>query len=181
VCGWLCGLALALSIRTRGAFRSQTVTLSHRSFSRVPCASPPQASRPFKRNGPPACRNVTMCLHPSPGRLSRGRAVLADVRGYGRPTSRRAVALAGISCTAQVSGSSGKPGESIRSRCVRRFGSCLIESLPQVFSDDVTKFLTEKGLDEALIARFSASLKSPSATCLRINLLRCVRTHKGLA
>jgi len=41
----------------------------------------------------------------------------------------------------------------------------------QVFSAEVTDFLREKGLDYASIQQFSTALKTPSATCLRINAL----------
>ena len=42
----------------------------------------------------------------------------------------------------------------------------------QVFSSEVTEYLKENGLDDSSILKFSQALPRPTATCIRVNLLR---------
>ena len=53
---------------------------------------------------------------------------------------------------------------------VHRCGTCALGA--QAFSADVTAYLRGSGLDDKFIAQCSQFLQTPSATCLRVNVLR---------
>eukprot|EP00802_Teleaulax_amphioxeia_P004669 Tamp_04673.p2 GENE.Tamp_04673~~Tamp_04673.p2 ORF type:complete len:592 (-),score=80.16 Tamp_04673:81-1856(-) len=58
------------------------------------------------------------------------------------------------------------------SACCRRDSIFALRAAAQVFSADVTEYLRQNGLDDDCIAQCSRSLRTPSATCLRVNVLR---------
>ena len=59
-----------------------------------------------------------------------------------------------------------------RACCRRGDVVALGAAAAQVFSADVTEYLRQSGLDDDCIAQCSRSLGTPSATCLRVNVLR---------
>jgi len=59
-----------------------------------------------------------------------------------------------------------------RPRALKSSLCSLCATQAQVFSSEVTEYLKENGLDDSSILQFSKALPKPTATCIRVNLLR---------
>jgi hypothetical protein len=68
--------------------------------------------------------------------------------------------------------SKGMSFPNIRAARPRALKSRLCATQAQVFSSEVTEYLKENGLDDSSILKFSQALPKPTATCIRVNLLR---------